>query len=404
MGARVVLAVTGSIAAFKGAALASDLIKADHEVQVLLSAGGAHFVSALTFEGITGRPVPSDVWDEGGTGSRMGHIEMGRWADILVVAPASAGAIARLALGLPSDMLGALALSAACPLLIAPAMETGMWEHPATRDHVAALRSRGATFVGPASGRLASGASGAGRMAEPDEIRAEIERILSTANDLAGVRVLVTAGPTFEAIDPVRFIGNRSSGKMGYAVAQEARDRGAHVVLVSGPSALRPPAGVEIVPVESHQQMSRAVLERARDQDVIVMAAAIADFAPAQPSDQKLKRQDALTLELTPTSDISAEAVAENPDALHIGFALETGDLVHRAQEKMLRKGQDMVVANGVGADHNPFGADTNRVAIITREGITELPERSKRDVARHLWDVALRLRPQLGREHCSDQ
>jgi phosphopantothenoylcysteine decarboxylase/phosphopantothenate--cysteine ligase len=283
-------------------------------------------------------------------------------------------------------------------------METGMWEHPATRDHVAALRSRGATFVGPASGRLASGASGAGRMAEQDEIRAEIERILSTANDLAGVRVLVTAGPTFEAIDPVRFIGNRSSGKMGYAVAQEARDRGAHVVLVSGPSALQPPAGVEIVPVESHQQMSRAVLERARDQDVIVMAAAIADFAPAQPSDQKLKRQDALTLELTPTSDISAEAVAENPDALHIGFALETGDLVHRAQEKMLRKGQDMVVANGVGADHNPFGADTNRVAIITREGITELPERSKRDVARHLWDVALRLRPQLGREHCSDQ
>lgn len=401
---RIVLGVSGSIAAFKAARLASDLVQAGNEVQTVLTAGGARFISPLTFEALTGRPVPLDVWDEVRGRSPMGHVEMSRWAEILVVAPASAGAVARLALGLPSDMLGAVALAATCPLLIAPAMETGMWEHPATQEHIRVLRGRDAAVVGPREGRLASGASGSGRMAEPDEIATEIERLLGHQRDLDGVRVLVTAGPTYESIDPVRFIGNRSSGKMGYAVAEEARARGARVVLVSGPTALPPPRGIAIIRVESHAEMREAVLSHVADMDVIVMAAAVADFSPKEPAVRKMKRQEAVTLPLSPTSDIAAEAARATPDALHIGFALESDNLIEHAGEKMLRKGQDMVVANAVTGEHNPFGADTNRVTIVTRNVAVEVPETSKREVARKLWDTAVRLRPTLRLQHGADQ
>ncbi len=404
MGARIILGVSGSIAAFKAARLASDLVQSGHAVQVVLTPGGARFISPLTFEALSGRPVPLEVWDESGGQGPMGHIEMSRWADILAVAPASAGAVARLALGLPADMLGAVALSACCPLLIAPAMETGMWEHPATQEHVQTLRLRGATIVGPKIGRLASGASGAGRMAEPDEIRHEIERVLAGTGDLDGVRVLVTAGPTFEPIDPVRYIGNRSSGKMGYAVAEEAQQRGAEVTLISGPTALSPPAGMAVVPVETHDQMQGAVLQHGVGQDVIVMAAAVADFTPVEPASEKLRRSANLTLSLAPTSDIAAQATRAAPEAFHVGFALETGDLIGRAREKLQHKGQDLVVANAVSETHNPFGSDTNRVSLVTRDGIRELEESSKREVARQLWDEILRLRPELRLQHRSHQ
>lgn len=403
MGHRIILAVSGSIAAFKAAALASDLVQRGHEVQVILTAGGARFVSPLTFAGITGRPVAAEIWDEAG-GTAMGHIELGKWGEILAVAPASAGALARVALGLPDDLLGAVALTARCPLLIAPAMESGMWEHPATQEHARTLRARGAVIVGPVSGRLASGASGSGRMAEPEEILAEIERVLERPRDLEGVRVLVTAGPTFEPIDPVRYIGNRSSGKMGYAVAEEARDRGARVTLVTGPTAIRHPAGMEVLSVETHDQMQDAVLQHLSGQDVVVMAAAIADFTPAAPSGEKIKRQDGLELALRPTSDIAAETVRRLPEAFHIGFAVETDDLIGRSREKMLRKGQHLVVANSVTESHSPFGSDTNRVAIVTPKETIELSERSKREVAGEIWNAARRLRPELGLENRPDQ
>lgn len=267
-----------------------------------------------------------------------------------------------------------------------------MWHHPATQAHVKTLVDRGARFIGPVSGRLASGAMGEGRMAEPPEIQSAIERALSVARDLPGVTVLVTAGPTYEPIDPVRFLGNRSSGKMGYALAEEARDRGASVTLVSGPTALSEPPGMEVVHVETHRDMRDAVLVRAPQTDVLVMAAAVADFRPASRSEIKLKRDEGLSLDLLPNSDIAAEAASLNPSAVHVGFALESGDLIDRAREKMRRKGQDLVVANPISVSHNPFGADTNQVALITADDMRQLPESPKREIARAVMDEVVRL------------
>jgi phosphopantothenoylcysteine decarboxylase/phosphopantothenate--cysteine ligase len=389
---KVVLAVTGSIAAFKAAALASDLVQAGFEVRVILSRGGERFVSRLTFEALTGSSVAQEVWEEEPGGTRMGHLELARWADILVVAPASAGALARLALGTADDMLSAVALATPAPLLLAPAMESNMWRHPATRTHVETLRERGAIFVGPESGRLASGSVGEGRMAEPGEVRHALERLLQTSRDLTGRRILVTAGPTQEPIDPVRFLGNRSSGKMGYALAEEARDRGAQVLLVSGPTALPPPPGVEIVAVETHREMRDAVLHHASDMDVVVMAAAVADFRPVAPSQGKIKRTEGLALDLLANSDIAAEASMANPSAVHVGFALESEDLVQHAREKMHRKGQDLVVANRIDDGHNPFGSDSNQVTLLTADGERALPVASKRAVARAVVDEVVRL------------
>jgi phosphopantothenoylcysteine decarboxylase/phosphopantothenate--cysteine ligase len=387
MGAKIVLAITGSIAAFKSAKLASDLVSRGDEVRCIVTRGGARFMTPLTFEALTGNPVASEVWDEQPGTSRMGHLELARWAHLLVVAPASANAIARLALGLTDDMLGSVALAARCPILLAPAMESSMWEHPATHGHVRTLRDRGVTVVGPETGRLASGATGSGRMSEPDDIARAITRVLGAGRQLDGRRVLVTAGPTYEPLDPVRFLGNRSSGKMGYAIAEEARDRGAVVTLVAGPTALPEPAGVETVKVETHEEMRQAVVSRAPEEDVIVMAAAVADFRPAQLSGSKIKRSGPLTLDLVPNSDIAAEAAAIAPRAIHVGFALESEDLVDRARDKLLRKGQNLVVANELSAEHNPFGSDRNRVVLVTSAGIRPIEETSKKDVARILWD-----------------
>jgi len=270
-----------------------------------------------------------------------------------------------------------------------------MYRHAATQQHLHSLLERGATIVGPESGHLASGAEGAGRMSEPDDIRSAVMDILRRSQDLAGFTVLVTAGPTYEPIDPVRFIGNRSSGKMGYAIAYEAATRGARVILVTGPTALSRPAGVDVIQVETTEQMRQEVLARVVGVDVVVMAAAVADFRPSAPSTEKLKRQDAVSLQLSPTGDIAAEVARLAPRAIHVGFALERGDLLSRARDKLSRKKIDLVVANEISTKHNPFGADTNRVAIVSQDGVEQLAEMSKREVAVKLWDVVLaRLRP----------
>lgn len=388
MGRNIALGISGSIAAFKGATLASELVQTGHEVRCILTRGATRFITPLTLEGLTAHPAGLEIWDEPPGSSRMGHLELARWADILVIAPASAGVLARVALGLPDDLLGAVALACAAPLLVAPAMESTMYRHPATQEHLATLRLRGATVIGPETGHLASGASGEGRMSEPRVIAGEIERLLSRAGDLAGMRVLVTAGPTFERLDPVRYIGNRSSGKMGYAVAEEARSRGADVALISGPACL-PSLAVETIRVESTEEMRRAVLDRAPGMDVVVMAAAVADFRPIDAGSEKRKRTGNFVLELEPTTDIAAEVSRIAPGALHIGFALETENLLASAREKLARKGQDMVVANGLSAEHNPFGSETNRVYLVTADDIRELPEMPKRRVAAAIWDAA---------------
>lgn len=383
----VLLGVSGSIAAFKSAQLASLLVKSGYAVQVIMTPGATRFITPLTFEAITGQPVMTSVWEEQPGSTRMGHIELARWGSILVVAPASASVLARLALGLANDALDTTALTFDGPLVIAPAMETHMFRHPATQDHLRLLRERGAEIVGPVSGRLASGASGEGRMVEPEEIAATIERRLTRSQDLAGTRILVTTGPTYEPVDPVRFLGNRSSGKMGFALAEAARDRGAHVTLISGPVALTPPGGVTFIPVERTEEMRDAVLRRAAEQQVIIMAAAIADFRPVRAAEAKLKRAGNLNLELEATPDISAELAGAAPGALRVGFALETENLIDSARGKLRRKGQHLVVANLLSPEHNPFGAETNRVALVSEREVIELSERSKREVAEAILD-----------------
>jgi phosphopantothenoylcysteine decarboxylase / phosphopantothenate---cysteine ligase len=384
---RVLLGVSGSIAAFKAVSIASELVKRNFEVRAALTEGAVRFVAPLTFEAITGHPAPSSVWDEQPGSSRMGHIELGAWAEVIAIAPAGAGIIARLALGLPDDMLGAAALVSRAPMLIAPAMETAMWQHPATQQHIATLVSRGAIVLPPETGRLASGAVGEGRMAEPLTVVAAIEKILVSSESLAGVRVLVSAGPTYEAIDPVRFVGNRSSGKTGYAIAEVARDRGAAVTLVSGPTHLTDPPGVETIHIESTAQLREAMMSRAGNASVIVMATAVADFRPEAVSDHKIHRSERLSLTLAPTSDIAAELVVAAPHALHVGFALEDSNPVESARSKLRRKGQQLVVANSLSPEFSPFGSESNRVWFVTEQKEIELPELSKRGIAARLWD-----------------
>jgi phosphopantothenoylcysteine decarboxylase / phosphopantothenate---cysteine ligase len=387
---RIVLGVTGSIAAFKAAALASDMTKAGFEVRTVLTDGGAKFVSPLTFEALTGFPAETSLWDERPGSSRMGHLDLARWAERLVVAPATASTLARLALGLADDLLGAVAVATHAPLIIAPAMESAMFTHPTTRSHLAILRGRGAAIVGPTTGRLASGAEGTGRMVEPDEILHAVIGSFDRDGDLAGWSVLITAGPTHEPIDPVRFIGNRSSGKMGYAIAEEARHRGADVLLITGPVSLPPPPGVNVLHVETAGEMRSAVLQNVGGRDVVVMAAAVADFRPESASEHKVKRNEARSLSLVPTDDIAAEASAAAPNAIHVGFALETGNLELAARAKLAAKNLDLVVANSVSGDHNPFGSDTNRVLFISSNKTRELPQMPKAEVARLLWDEVI--------------
>lgn len=395
-GARVVLGVTGSIACYKAVEVASRLVQAGAEVDVALTSHAAEFVTPLTFRSITAREPYSDMWRPHGEYGEA-HVELARRASLLLIAPATASCLARLAHGLADDMVALTALATDAPVLVAPAMDAQMWEHPATQANVAILRERGVQFVGPASGRLASGRVGAGRLVEPAEVvdtaRARLAR---EGGDYLGRKVVVSAGGTREAIDPVRFLGNRSSGKMGYATAEAARDRGAEVVVVSTVS-LPVPTGVRIVAVESALQMQEAVLAECADADLLVMAGAVADYRPNVAAERKIKRESAgdLVLDLIENPDIIASVPTDNarPGGLvKVAFAAETDDLLANAQRKLQRKGARFVVANDVTATDAGFSVDDNRVTILDDDGGSEeFPLMSKYAVGHVILDRARR-------------
>lgn len=384
----VVLAVTGSIAVYKVVELARRMTQAGATVQVVMTPGATQFVQPLTFQALTYRPVEVEMFgtfDDRATG----HVAMGQQADVIVVAPATAHTIARLAHGFADDLIGTTVLASHAPLVVAPAMETHMWANPATRANVDMLRARGATIVEPESGELASGVMGQGRLASPEAIGAAIEDALTTSSALAGRRIIVTAGPTLEPIDPVRVVTNRSSGKMGYAVAAAARRAGAQVTLVSGPTALHAPAGVALIPIETVQELHDAVLAALPGADAVIMAAAVADYRPAKPSDLKMKKRehgDSMAIEMTRTADVLQAIVAKrDPRTIVVGFKAETGDAVAEATRMLREKKLDLVVANDVTAEGSRFGGDTNQVTLVSADGAEALPLLSKREVARRL-------------------
>ena len=389
---RIVLGITGGIAAYKAAFLASRLTQAGAQVDVIMTPDAARFITPLTLRAVTGRPVYDDLFGALPDG-RIVHVNLGHVADLLVIAPLTAHTLARLAHGLADDLLTATALACPAPLLLAPAMEEHMWQHPATQANLATLRARGAQQVGPGHGHLASGASGIGRMAEPEEILAAIQRSLARGGPLTGRRVVITAGGTREPIDPVRFVGNRSSGKMGVALAEAALDLGADVTVVHGPLAVPLPPGVTAVAVETAVEMCQAVLAVQAETDVLIGAAAVADFRPAEVADQKIKKKGdsgGLVITLVRNPDILA-AVAERKAALGwprvtVGFAAETENLLDHAQAKLAAKGLDLIVANDVTAADAGFGVDTNRVVLLTPGAAPEpLPLLSKQAVAERI-------------------
>ncbi len=369
MARRVLLGVTGGIAAYKSAHLARLLTAADAEVTVVMTESATRFVGPDTFAALTGRPVHTSLWERPG---EVLHVRLAHETDLVIVAPATANLLAKLAHGLADDLLTSTLLEYAGPLVIAPAMHTGMWEHPATRGNLETLTARGARFVGPDAGALAHGDSGPGRLAEPEVIAqaalAELDR--DEGDDLAGRVVVVTAGPTHEPIDPVRFIGNHSSGRMGIAVAAEAARRGADVRLVLGPGTVPPPAGMHVLRVGTAEQMRDTVLGLLADADAVVMTAAVADFRPKQVEGAKLKKEDGTPeIALEPTPDILRE-LGERPDRPYlVGFAAETSDVEELGRRKLSRKGADLIVANEVGRDGTGFGSATNHAAILTVSG-----------------------------------
>jgi phosphopantothenoylcysteine decarboxylase / phosphopantothenate---cysteine ligase len=394
LGKRILLGVGGSIAAYKAAELASRLTQAGAHVDAILTAAASRFVTPLTFQSLTGRPAPADLWSEA---AHVLHVELADGADLLLVAPATADLLAKLAHGLADDLLTVTALAARCPLLIAPAMDAGMFEHPAVQANLATLRTRGATVIGPAEGRMASGLTGRGRMLEPDEILGHVRRAAGRNGPLAGRHIVVTAGGTEEPIDPVRSLSNRSSGKQGFAVAQAALDRGANVSLVAAPCSLPTPVGASRIDVRTAHEMAHAVLEACAGADALVMAAAVADFRPVRPADHKLKKDTVLpALELERTTDI-LRAVAEvrartGRPACVVGFAAETGDLLANARRKLQEKRLSLVVANDVSRPDAGFGADTNRVTLIDSERAEDLPRLSKAEVAERILDRVVAL------------
>src|SRR5216684_6615091 len=364
-GKRVTLGVTGSIAAYKAVGLASALHQAGAIVDVAMTPDAQRFIQPLSFQAITHRPVFADLWAPG-METDIAHVTLGRESDLIVVAPATANTLAKLAHGLADDPVSVTVLAARCPVVVAPAMDAGMYTHAATAANVVLLKDRGVTFVEPEEGHLASGLVGLGRLAAPETILDIVRATLGRSGDLARKRVLVTAGGTVEAIDPVRYIGNHSSGKMGYAVAEAARDRGAEVVLVTTPTALRVPAGVEVIRVSSAEQMLAALTSQYARLDALIMAAAVADFKVLAQVDQKIKRgEHALELTLVPNPDLLATtaSLAADPRPVRVGFAAETQDLVEHAAEKLARKSLDLIVANDVS--DNVFGADSNQVTLL---------------------------------------
>jgi phosphopantothenoylcysteine decarboxylase/phosphopantothenate--cysteine ligase len=380
----ILLGVTGSIATYKAVALASRLTQAGATVDVMMTEAATKMVQPLSFQAITHRPVLTDMWSLLAE-TEIGHVTLAKEADALLVAPATANTIAKLALGFADNYLTTTALALRGALVLAPAMESGMWEHPATLAHMTTLRERGAWIVEPDAGYLASGARGVGRLAPEEHILATLEQALGP-NDLRGLRIVVTAGGTREAIDPVRYISNHSSGKMGYALAEVAARRGASVTLISGPVALEPPFGVKVQPVESAREMEGAVLEAIQEADVLLMAAAVADYRPAQVAEQKIKKNDSdLSIELTRNPDILVTVGGAKPSGLvTIGWAAETQELLANARDKLLRKKLDMIVANPVP---QTFGGDLVQATLVRHAGHEELPPLSKRELANRILD-----------------
>ncbi|MFN8535661.1 MAG: bifunctional phosphopantothenoylcysteine decarboxylase/phosphopantothenate--cysteine ligase CoaBC [Dehalococcoidia bacterium] len=382
-GRRIVLGVSGSIAAYKAVQLASDLVKAGALVDTVLTAGALKFVQPLSFRAITHRLVAHDLWDPTHPTGVI-HVDLAVAADALLVAPATANTIARLALGLADDLLGCVALSTPAPILIAPAMESRMFEHPATQANLASLRDRGVRIIDPGVGHLASGATGVGRMAEPSVILGNLAATLGTDGDLVGCHIVVTAGGTREPIDPVRFLTNRSSGKQGYAIAAAARDRGARVTLISSAD-LPAPISVTVVPVATAEQMLNAVQEASANCDALIMAAAVADYRVAKAASEKIKKSGAsLRIDLVQNPDILA--TVRGP-FVRVGFAAETEHLLDHAAAKLRAKDLDLIVANDVSAADAGFGVDTNRVTLLSPVGAEELPLLSKSDVADRVLD-----------------
>ena len=384
---RVLLGVTGGIAAYKSAELVRRLREQGAEVQVVMTEGARQFVGPLTFQALSGRPVRSDLWDATAEAA-MGHIELARWAERIVIAPASADFLARLAHGHANDLLTTLCLATDAPIAVAPAMNRLMWANAATQANVTTLRARGVTILGPAEGEQACGETGAGRMVEPAEIIAALSPRTSATGALAGRKVLLTAGPTRERIDPVRFITNRSSGKMGYAVAEAARDAGADVVIVSGPVNLPTPAGVRRVDVETAEQMMEAVRAHLPGTDIFIAAAAVSDYRPVQAAVEKIKKtSDSLMLALSRTTDILAAVAAGSPRPFVVGFAAETQNVERNALAKLEGKHLDMIAANQVG-DRLAFDCDDNALTVYWPGGKRELARATKRDVAARLVAV----------------
>ena len=388
---RILLGVTGSIACYKAVDLASKLTQAGAEVDVILTESAARFVLPLSFRSVTGRPVYTDLWD---LDDHVRHVGLGETADLMLIVPATANTIAKLAAGMADNLLTVTTLAARCPVILAPAMDGGMWEHPATQANIQTLQGRGVMLAGPAVGRMASGLQGMGRMIEPQELLGHARLALSRGGLMAGCKVVVTTGPTREPIDPVRFLTNRSSGKQGVATAQAALDAGADVTLIAGPIGEETPFGATVVRVESVEEMAQAVLTHADNADALFMVAAVADFRPASVAERKIKKSDntdeGMEISLVKTTDILM-AVKEQRQArgfprVVLGFAAETHNAADYGREKLLRKGLDFIAVNDVTAEGAGFGVDTNRVLLLDPKGIIEvMPLQSKSAVAERL-------------------
>ena len=403
---KIALGVTGGVAAYKAAELVRRLQQEKLDVQVVMTRAAQEFIAPLTFAAITGQKVITDMFRDAGAGpanveSAIEHIAVAQRIDLLLVAPATADVLGKFAHGIAEDFLGTLYLATKAPVIVAPAMNVNMWEHAATQENVAALRARGVHVVDPDEGYLACGMTGAGRLAATETIAKKVCEVLGLRRDLEGQSVLVTAGPTCEDIDPVRYLTNRSSGKMGYALAEAAQRRGARVILVSGPTERKIPEGVDWVPVRSTEEMRRAVLERAGNSHIAVLAAAVADYRPAAVEEKKIKRgEGSFTLELEPTPDILAELGRERGlgDARRVlvGFAAETDRMAENARQKLARKGADMIVANDVTQEGAGFDTDTNIVTLFLRDGREiPLPKMNKLEVANHILDHVLEIQRQ---------
>ena len=394
-GKTVVLGVTGGIACYKAASLASALVKQHANVQVLMTENATRFISPITFEQLTGNKVLADTFDRSFQHS-VAHVSVADRADFVLIAPATANVLAKLAHGLADDMLTTTVLACNCPKAAAPAMNTKMYENPVTQDNIAALRRYGWEIVEPASGRLACGAVGKGKLPEPEQLLEVCLHQLTHSKDMIGKRVLVTAGPTREALDPVRYLTNHSSGRMGYAIAKAASSRGAEVTLVSGPTALPRPGYVEVVDVVSAQDMYAAVTDRADEMDIIIKAAAVADYRPANIADQKMKKSDdELSIPLERTKDILAELGArKRPGQFLCGFSMETEHLLENSQKKLVKKHLDLIAANNVKVEGAGFGVDTNVLTLISPDGVRKLPLLSKDEAANALLDeISLRMK-----------